>query len=147
MTGYFVNEIFKREKAGGTKMPWIKTAVCDDIQKELEKSGLVCVDGTYRVRISNIVFMESQSHYLLTTLSSGEILKLRMNLSQMSEEMQKYPGFIKVGVSYIVNLAFVRRISGQTAEMSNGARISIPRRSSEQVQKLYMDFCRKEVLG
>ncbi len=114
--------------------------------QEEEFISLVCVDGIYRVHISDIVYMESQKHYLLTTLSSGEILRLRMKLSQMFEKMQKYPEFIKVGASYVVNLAFVRRISGNTAEMSNGAKISIPRRSSEQVQKIYMDFCRKEVL-
>ena len=49
-----------------------------------------------------------------------------MKLSQMFEEMQNYPGFIKVGASYVVNLVFVRRISGNTLEMFNGVKISIP---------------------
>ena len=69
-----------------------------------------------------------------------------MKLSQMFEEMKKYSGFIKVGASYVVNLAFVRRISGNDLEMFNGVTVSIPRRSSEEVQKIYMDFCRKEAL-
>ena len=108
--------------------------------------SLACVDGMYRVCATEIVSIESQNHYLLLNLSSGEILKLRMKLSQMFEELRKYSGFIKVGASYIVNLAFVRRISGNTLEMLNGVKISIPRRSSEEVQKTYMDFCRKEAL-
>lgn len=107
---------------------------------------LACVDGMYRICVTEIVSIESQNHYLLLNLSSGEILRLRMKLSQMFEEMQKYPGFIKVGASYVVNLAFVRRISGNTLEMFNGSKISIPRRSSEEVRKIYMDFCRKEAL-
>ena len=69
-----------------------------------------------------------------------------MKLSQMFEKIQKYPGFIKVGASYVVNLAFVKKISGKTLEMFNGVQISIPRRSSEEVKKIYMDFCRKEAL-
>ena len=108
--------------------------------------SLACVDGMYRVCISEIMFIESQNHYLLVHLSSGEILKLRMKLSQMFEKMQNYSGFIKVGASYVVNLAFVRKISGRTLEMFNGVKISIPRRSSEEVQKIYMDFCRKEAM-
>ncbi len=108
--------------------------------------SLACVDGMYRVSVSEITFIESQNHYLLGHLSSGGIFKLRMKLSQMFEKMQNYPGFIKVGASYIVNLAFVRKISGKTLEMFNGVKISIPRRSSEEVQKTYMDFCRKEAL-
>ena len=108
--------------------------------------SLACVDGMYRVCVTEIVSIESQKHYLAINLSSGEILRLRMKLSQMFEEMQKYPGFIKVGASYVVNLAFVRKIFGNTLEMLNGIKIPIPRRSSEEVQKIYMDFCRKEAL-
>lgn len=106
---------------------------------------LACVDSNYRVCISEIISIESQSHYLLIRLSSGEILRMRMKLSQMFEEIQKYPEFIKVGASYIVNLIFVRRIFGNILEMRNGTKIPIPRRSSEEVQKTYMDFCREEV--
>ena len=108
--------------------------------------SLACVDGMYRVCVTEMVSIESQNHYLRISLSSGEVLKLRMKLSQMFEEMKRYPGFIKVGASYVVNLAFVRRISGNALEMFNGVKISIPRRSSEEVQKIYMDFCRKEAL-
>ena len=108
--------------------------------------SLACVDGIYRVCVTEIVFIESQNHYLLLNLSSGELLKLRMKLSQMFEELREYSEFIKVGASYDANLAFVRKISGNTLEMLNGVKISIPRRSSEEVQKIYMDFCRKEAL-
>lgn len=108
--------------------------------------SLACVDGMYRVCVREIVSIESQNHYLRLNLSSGGILKLRMKLSQMFEELQEYSGFIKVGASYVVNLAFVRKISGNTLEMLNGIKISIPRRSGEEVQKTYMDFCQKEAL-
>ena len=108
--------------------------------------SLACVDGMYRVRIGEITFIESQNHYLLINLFSGETLRLRMKLSQIFEEMQKYPGLIKVGASYVVNLAFVRRISGNTLEMLNSVKIPVPRRGSEEVQKTYMDFCRREAI-
>ena len=100
----------------------------------------------YRVRISEIVYIESQGHYLSLCLASGEVLRLRRKLSQMFEEMEKYPEFIRIGASYIVNLGFVRKISAAVMEMTNGDRISIPRRSAGEAQKAYMDFCRKEAL-
>ncbi len=123
-------------------------AALDRAVKKAEASdflSLACVDGMYRVRTGEIVSVESQSHYLLINLFSGQILRLRMKLSQMFGEMQKYPEFVRVGASYIVNLAFVRRISGNAMELLNGARISIPRRSLGEVQKAYMGFCRREV--
>lgn len=106
--------------------------------------SLDCVDGVYRVRISEIVSIESQNHYLLLVLSSGETLKIRMKLSQMFEEIQKYPAFIKVGASYVVNLDLVRSISGNNIEMQGGVKIPVPRRSVEKVQRAYMEYCRKE---
>ena len=106
--------------------------------------SLDCVDGVYRVRISEIVSIESQNHYLLLGLSSGETLKIRMKLSQMFEEIQKYPEFIKIGASYVINFDFVRSISGNNIEMQGGAKISVPRRSVEKVQRAYMEYCRKE---
>ncbi len=108
--------------------------------------SLACVDGMYRVCTREIVSIESQNHYLLMKLSSSETLKLRRKLPQMFEEIQVCPEFIRVGASYIVNLSFVRKISGNALEMRSGAKIPIPRRSSENVQKMYMDFCRKEAL-
>lgn len=106
--------------------------------------SLDCVNGVYRVRINEIVSIESQNHYLLVVLSSGETLRLRMRLSQMFEEIQKYPEFVKVGASYAINFDFVRSISGNSIEMQGGAKIPVPRRSVEKVQRAYMEYCRKE---
>lgn len=122
-------------------------AALDRAIRKTENRDLIafdCVDGIYRVCISEIVSIESQSHYLLLGLTSGVTLRLRMKLSQMFEEIQKYPKFIRVGASYVVNLDFVRSISGNNIEMQDGVKIPVPRRSAEEVQRLYMEFCRKE---
>lgn len=122
-------------------------AAIDRAIKKTEKQVLLsldCVNGVYRVRINEIVSIESQNHYLLVGLASGETLKLRRKLSQMFEEIQKYPAFIKVGASYVVNFDFVRSISGNSIEMRGGAKILVPRRSVEEVQRAYMEYCRKE---
>ncbi len=120
------------------------------VDRAIKKTGnqemlsLECVDGVYRVRISEIVSIESQNHYLLFSLASGKKLKIRMKLSQMFEKIQKYPEFIRVGASYVVNLDFVRNISQSSMEMQEGVKIPVPRRSVEEVQRAYMEFCRKE---
>ena len=124
-------------------------AALDRAIKKTEDQALLsldCVNGVYRVRISEIVSIESQNHYLLLKLSSSETLKLRMKLSQMYEEIQKYPAFIKVGASYAINFDFVRSISGNNIEMQGGAKIPVPRRSVEEVQRAYMEYCRKEAI-
>ncbi len=107
--------------------------------------SITCVDGMYRVRTSEIVFIESQGHYLLFHLSGRKILRQRGKLAQMYEELQKYPEFIRIGASYIANLIFVRKVSASIIELSNG-KIPIPRRSSAEVQRAYIDFCKKQAL-
>lgn len=108
--------------------------------------SLSCVDGVYRVGVHEIMFIESQNHYLTIRLSSGKSLRLRMKLSQMYEDLQKYPEFIRVGVSFIVNLQFVRCVSGDGLVIVNGANIPIPKRSREEVKKIFLDFYRKETM-
>lgn len=108
--------------------------------------SLACVDGMYRVRISKVVSVESQGHYLLYHLSDGKTIKQRGKLTHIYEDLQKYPEFIRVGASYVVNLTFVRSVFGNTLEMRDGAKIPIPRRNSGEVQRAYMNFCRKEAL-
>lgn len=105
---------------------------------------LACVDGMHRVRVSEIITIESQGHYLLFHLTGGGILRQRGKLAEMYEEIQKYSEFIKVGASYVVNLIFVHSISRNRIEMQGAAPIPIPRRSSEEVQRVYMEFCRME---
>lgn len=125
-----------------------ETAIDRAIQKigEQDFCSFHCVDGIYRVRRGEIVFIESQGHYLSVCLTSGKSLRLRSTLSQIFAEMQEYPGFIRVGASYVANLDFVRKISAASMEMINGVRIPVPRRSAGAVRKSYMDFCRKEAL-
>ena len=82
----------------------------------------------------------------MVCLSSGETLRLRMKLSQIFEDIKEYPEFIRVGISYIANLAYVRRIAGNTLEIMDNTNITIPKRNRKEVQKIYMDFCRKEAL-
>lgn len=96
--------------------------------------------------MSEIIFIESQGHYLSVYLISGKMLRTRRTLSQIFEGMQKYPEFIRIGASYVVNLNFVRKISANSMEMTDGSKISVPRRSNETVKRAYMDFCRKEAL-
>ncbi|MBO5473875.1 MAG: response regulator transcription factor [Lachnospiraceae bacterium] len=108
--------------------------------------SLDCVDGVYRVRISEIAFIESQRHYLQLYLITGKALKLRRTISSMWEEIAEYSEFVKIGVSYIVNLCSVRKFSGGSVEMEGGNKIPVPRRCEEAVRKAYMDFCRKEAL-
>lgn len=114
--------------------------------EEQDFLSLSCVDGIYRINVHEITFIESQGHYLMVCLSSGETLRLRMKLSQIFEDIKEYPEFIRVGISYIANLAFVRRIAGNTLEIMDNTNITIPKRNRKEVQKIYMDFCRKEAL-
>lgn len=132
--------------------PFSQEQINEALDRAVRKAGeqeflsLACVDGMYRVSVYEVVLIETQGHYLMICLSSGETLRLRMKLSQMFENIQEHPEFMRVGVSYIVNLIFVRRVAGNTLEIMNGMKVPIPKRSSKEVQKTFMNFCRKEAL-
>lgn len=132
--------------------PFSQEQFNEALNRALEKTAkdqdyleLACVDGRHRVPVSGLVAIESQGHYLLYHLSGGETLRQRGKLAEMYEKIQKYPEFIRVGASYAANLNFVQSIFRNSMEMRGGTKIPIPRRSSEEVQNIYMEFCRREV--
>ncbi len=132
--------------------PFTQEQFCDAMDRGIQRKGkaesisLACVDGMYRVCISEIAFIESQKHYLQMNLSDGRELKLRRTISSLWEEIREYPEFTKIGASYIVNLSFAKKMSASCMEMEDGKKIPIPRRCEEAARKNYMDFCRREVL-
>lgn len=124
------------------------TALDRAIAKAAEQSFILlsCVDGMYRICTNEVVYIESQGHYLSVHLVSGKDIRMRRKISSMFEELQKYGEFMRIGASYIVNPGFVRKVSDNSMEMINGVRISVPRRSAAEVRNAYMDFCRREAL-
>lgn len=95
----------------------------------------------YSVLYSNIIYVESDKHYLNYILSSGKIIRKRGKLDEVEKDMNKSDvKFLRIHKSYLVNLRHVICFSTQYVIMSNQVRLSIPQKEFSQVKKEYMKF-------
>lgn len=69
-------------------------------------------DGLTKVPIGRVIYVESQKHDLLLH-TSGETIRIRAKMKEMEEKLQDYY-FCRSSVSYLINLAHVNGISGDS---------------------------------
>ena len=133
----------------------MRIIICDDIQKDRK---------TIRAALDTYAAAHPEYHVEIDEYNAAADVLRRMEKeaydialmdicmpgvpgTDAAEEMlAKYPEIIKIGASYVINSDFVRSISGNNIEMQGGAKIPVPRRSVEEVQRVYMEYCRKEAI-
>lgn len=93
-----------------------------------------------RVALQDIVFCEAQKKCQCIHLADHSHHVLHLTMSKLYEMLVAYPEFIKMGVSYIVNLAHVDSLNSRELLLDNGERIYLPRGSYQAVRKQYFDY-------
>lgn len=67
-------------------------------------------EGIQKIQISDILYVESQKHYMLIH-TKDQIIEIRETMKNMESKLKKYY-FERCNVSYLVNLAYVSSIRG-----------------------------------
>ncbi len=93
-----------------------------------------------RVALQDIVFCEAQKKCQCIHLADHSHHVLHLTMSKLYEMLVTYPEFIKMGVSYIVNLAHVDSLNSREMVLDNGERIYLPRGSYQTVREQYFDY-------
>ena len=75
-------------------------------------------DSMLRIPMSEIIYFESRN-YMLLVHTAAETHKMRKSLKALEQELYG-TDFFRIHASYIVNLNYVSRISGEDVQMSNG---------------------------
>ena len=110
-------------------------------KKKQKKLLLRNGDEVAAVNISEIYYMEAQNQYIRIVTGRQEYLN-RYNLSDYEEECAGF-GFIRIHRGYLVNPAYVTRISGREAVMEDSTRLPISRIKEKKVKEALMAYVRK----
>ena len=97
-------------------------------------------DGIYRVNISEILYFESESNYLLIHLID-KVHKFRGTMSQLEMELSEN-GFIRVQKGFLVNQKYIEIIRKDEIVMSDNTIISISRTNKEVIKEKIMRYMR-----
>jgi len=92
------------------------------VRKYQQRNGQLIIKtsmGTAAAHINNIVYVNSDLHYIDFILTTGESLRAKMQMRQVEELLQPYPQFIRCHQSYLVNLDYVREVQRQNFLLKN----------------------------
>lgn len=95
-------------------------------------------DGIENVPTGDILYIESARQRQNIVLAHRS-LSVRRSLAQFFQELQADPAFFMPHRSYIVNLAWVRKVTPEALVMKNGHTLPLPRGEYKRVKKLFMD--------
>lgn len=113
--------------------------------KAKKKYILLKDNGMKRVELHDIVYCEAQKKNQCICLADGTELLQNMTLAKVYEMLSVCREFVKVGISYIVNLEHIDNLDAREVRMDNGKTIYLPRGAYRGLREQYFDYyCREE---
>lgn len=97
-------------------------------------------NGMKKVEVQDIVYCEAQKKCQCIYLADGTQLIQSMTMTKVYEMLSVYREFVKVGVSYIVNLAHINRLNAREIQMDNGRTIYLPRGAYRGLREQYFNY-------
>lgn len=97
-------------------------------------------DGMKKIRIRDILYVESQRHYMQIHTET-QVIEMRETMKNMEQKLKEFY-FERCNVSYLVNLAHVSAVEGDLAVVG-GNRLPI----SRQKRKTFMEALTKYIGG
>lgn len=108
-----------------------------------EKSAAITVktkDGMRRIRVNELVMIESFNHTRVLTMSNGNILETSATLSELFDSLSGHQNFYMPHRAYIVNLDYSMGIKRHELLMFGNRCIPIPRRQYSIMQELFSNY-------
>ena len=101
-------------------------------------------DGFIQIPLADIVYIECIRDYQFFYLSTSDTpVKCRLSMTRLEETLVEQ-GFLRVHQGYIVNYAYIKKISNESIELTSGASIPMSRRKKQEVFAQYLRLSRSD---
>lgn len=133
--GYLLKPV-EREAFERAILSAIRALISEDDQSLLLKTR----DGIRRVRLRELVMVESFDHSRVCTLSDGSTMETAATLTSLMERLEGDPRFFSPHRAYIVNLGFVNGLTGTQILLFGGRKLPISRKLYPKLKEAYMRY-------
>ena len=120
-------------------------AVLWKLGKEEKKFEIILKDGKIQILNRQIIYIESDKHYVKIH-SVNQQYKLRGKLSDYERRLKEY-GFIRIHVSYLVNMRYIYKVGTTNLTLDDGRVLPISRAKLREVKPVYLDYIQNSVYG
>lgn len=109
---------------------------------EADEQGFVLKnrDGIVRIAFAQLEYVEVINKLVLFHLTDGQIQQVTAALINFEELLLSRTEFLKVHRAYVINLNYLRSVSGGDIVTDSGQRVPVARKRRSQVQDTYMRF-------
>lgn len=119
--------------------PVLDKFLCE-IEEKQKRFLLLRIEGRIRrIALEQILSCEAQGKRQCLYLMDGTQAVLRMTIAELYKMLEQYEEFVKVGASYIVNLAHIDSLNSHELCLDNGKCIFLPRGAYQPLREKY--FC------
>ncbi len=94
-----------------------------------------------KINIANIVYIEVIGNVSCIHLTSNNVVKVYMTLSELENMLKNNPLFLRTHKSYIINMEFVSDMKNNTFIMKNGDIVAIRKNNCREIKQIYKRFC------
>ena len=110
-------------------------------QKKEHIIKIETAEGTRKLRLPALVYVEVLSHYLYFHTTKRDY-RSRGNISDVEKELEKY-NFVRIHRSYIVNLRYVNKVLSKEVTVGDKV-LPVSRNYKEKLKEEYLKYIRGE---
>ena len=111
----------------------------EDIPKSRKSESPVLefpfVEGKTNLKAEDIIYIETSRHKNFF-YTKTQVYSIYKKLSELETELESY-GFVRIHLSFIVNMQYIEKISSYILRLTNGKEISVPKSRYADVKKKY----------
>ncbi|MDD7177354.1 MAG: LytTR family DNA-binding domain-containing protein [Lachnospiraceae bacterium] len=147
MTGYidYVSDVFEAQPVYLLLKPIQKEKLYAAIEKAIsvlkeEKQqilDLTMKGKVLRIPYKNILYVESDGRYLYIH-QNAQTERVTMKLSELIQLLPE--SFLRCHQSYLINMEWVKKFSGKTVELQNGAVLPVSRSKYQKVKETVLHY-------
>ena len=112
----------------------------NDVYRKSESVVLKTTEGITKLNVADIVYSYTYKHYQNVCLSNGSTVAVRMKSEELSERLTEELGFVRNGITYIVNLRHVISINAKDITLTCGYTVPVSRGLYKELCAKYMAF-------
>lgn len=103
------------------------------------------MDGKRDVVLSDIIYIQAERHYVNVYARKDDFMGYD-SLKQYEEQLQG-TSMIRIHKSYLVNMQYVKKVLAEEIVMTDGKRLPIGRKYSNDVKEKYFSFVKSVTIG
>ena len=113
-------------------------ALIGEIEQEAQIMEFPFVEGKIKLKISDIIYIETARHKNVFYTQKGSY-NIYKKLDEIEEELRCF-GFVRVHLSFLINMRYIKKISSYVMTLTTGKEISVPKSRYAEVKKQYTLF-------